>query len=80
MPSLACFRELASGGKEYRFVLVKPGHIVDSELEAVAEATADFSEACRVDDATGSTEAVGRQLSGQGYVLVEDFEVIGENA
>ena len=80
MPSLACFSESASGGKEYRFVLARPSYVVDSEPEAVAQATADFSEACRVDDATGSSEAVGRQLSGRGYVAVENFKVVGEDA
>jgi len=46
----------------------------------VAQATADFSEACRVDYATGSSEAVGRQLSGRGYIAVENFKVVGEDA
>lgn len=80
VPSLACFRELAPGEKEYRFVLAKPSSIVDSEHEAVTEATADFSEACRVDDATGSTKAMARQLSARGYVLVERFVIVGDDA
>ncbi len=80
VPSLACFRESSSGEKEYRFVLANPSHIVDSDREAVAKATADFSEACRVDDATGSFEAMGRQLSGCGYLVVENFKVVGEDA
>jgi hypothetical protein len=46
----------------------------------VAKATADFSEACRVDDATGSSEALGRQLAACGYVVVENFEIVGEDA
>jgi len=45
----------------------------------VVQATADFSEACRVDDATGSSEALGRQLSARGYVMVEDFNVIEDD-
>src|SRR5439155_16410926 len=55
-------------------------HIVDSDREAVARATADFSEACRVDDASGSIEAMGRQLSARGYVIVENFKVVDEDA
>ncbi len=77
---MACFRESPSGEKDYDFVLANPSCAVDSESEAVAQATADFSQACRVDDATGSSETMGRQLSGLGYVLVEDFKVIGEDA
>ena len=80
MPSLACFSESSSGEKEYRFVLANPSRVVDSEPEAVAQATADFSEASRVDDATGSSEALGRQLSACGYVVVENFKVVGEGA
>ena len=78
-PSLACYREAPSGEKVYRFVLANPTSVVDSELEALAQATADFSEACRVDDATGSIEALARQLSARGYVVVEDFKVVGED-
>ena len=80
VPSLACFSESAPGEKDYRFVLVNPSYVVGSEREAVARATADFSEACRLDDAMRSTEAMGRQLSARGYVLVENFKVIGEDA
>lgn len=80
MPSLACFRASSSGKKDYRFVLANPSHVVDYDREAVARATADFSEACRVDDATGSMEAMGRQLSARGYVIVENFKIVGENA
>lgn len=80
MPSLACFSESSSGEKDYRFVLANPSYVVDSEREAVAQATADFGEACRVDDATGSIEALGRELSGRGYVVVENFKVVGEDA
>lgn len=80
MPSLACFSESASGEKEYRFVLTNPCYHAASESGAVARATVDFSEACRVDDATGSGEAVGRQLAGRGYVMVENFKVVGEGA
>jgi len=80
MPSLACLGESAQGEKDYRFVLANPTCVVDSEGEAVARATADFSEACRVDDATGSVEAMGRQLSACGYVVVENFNVVGDDA
>lgn len=80
MPSLACFSEPSSGQKNYRFVLANPSHVVDSDHEAVARATTDFSEACRVDDATGSIEAMTRQLAGRGYVIVENFKVVGEDA
>ncbi len=80
VPSLACFIESPSGQREYRFVLANPSLVVDSDREAVARATADFSEACRVDDATGSVEAMGRQLSARGYVIVEDFKVVGDDA
>jgi len=80
VPSLACFSESSSGEKNYRFVMAKPSYVVDSQSEAVAQATADFSEACRVDDATGSIEALGRQLSGRGYIVVENFKVVGEDA
>jgi hypothetical protein len=80
MPSLACFRQSAQGEKEYRFVLANPTWVVDSEAEAVARATADFSEACRVDDATGSAAAMGRQLSACGYVIIENFNVVGDDA
>ena len=80
MPSLACFKESSSGEKVYRFVLANPSSIVDSEHDAVVQATTDFSEACRVDDATGSSEAMGRQLSGRGYVVVEDFKIISKDA
>jgi hypothetical protein len=78
MPSLACFRESAPGVREYSFVLVNPSDVLDSESDAVGRATADFSKACRVDDATGSIAALGRQLSGFGYVVVENFKVVGE--
>lgn len=64
MPSLACFSESPSGRKDYRFVLANPSCVVDFEHEAVAQATADFSEA--------------RRLSDRGYVSVEDFQVIDE--
>ena len=80
MPSLACFREWTSGQKHYRLVLANPSHVVDSDREALARATADFSEACRVDDASGSVEAMGRQLSGRGYVIVENFKVVDQDA
>ena len=80
MPSLACFSESAQGEKDYRFVLANPTCVVDSEGEAVARATADFSEACRVDDATRSAETMGRQLSACGYVVVENFNVVGDDA
>ena len=80
VPSLACFSESPSGQRDYRFVLANPSLVVDSDREAVARATADFSEACRVDDATGSVEAMGRQLSARGYVIVEDFKVVGDDA
>jgi hypothetical protein len=79
-PSLACFRESSSGQKEYHYVLANPRHVFDSEDGAVARAMADFSHACRVDYATGSFEAVGRQLSALGYVIIENFRVVGENA
>ena len=79
MPSLACFSESVPGEKDYRFVLANPSCVLDSEREAVAQATADFSEACRVDDATRSTEAMGRQLSARGYVVVENFKVVAED-
>ena len=62
MPSLACFKESSSGEKDYRFVLANPSCVVDFEHDAVVQATADFSNACRVDDATGSSEALGRHL------------------
>lgn len=80
VPSLACFSESSSGDKEYRCVLANPSYVVDTDREAVAQATADFSEACRVEDATGSIEAMGRQLSARGYVVVENFRVVGEDA
>lgn len=80
MPSLACFRESPSGQKDYRFVLANPSHVVSSDGEAVARASADFSEACRLDDTTGSIEAMGRQLSARGYVLVEDFKIVTEGS
>ena len=80
VPSLACLRESSSGQKHYRFVLANPSHVVDSDREAVARATADFSEASRADDASGSIEAMGRQLAGQGYVIVENFKVVDEDA
>ena len=80
MPSLAYFRESSSGEKNYRFVLANPSYVVGSQSKAVAQATADFSEACRVDDATGSIEALGRQLAGQGYVVVDDYRIIGADA
>jgi hypothetical protein len=62
--------ESSSGQNHYRFVLANPSHVVDSDREAGARATADFSEACRVDDASGSIEAMGRQLSARGYVVL----------
>src|SRR5437867_7353413 len=68
VPSLACFRESSSGQKVYRFVLANPSHVVSSDREAVARATVDFGDACRVDDATASIEALGHQLSARGYV------------
>ena len=80
MPSLACFTESSSGRKEYRFILANPSHIADSEDEALAKAASDFSEARRVDDATGSEEEMGRQLSARGYVSVKDFKVIVDDA
>ena len=80
VPSLACFRESSSGEKTYRFVLAKPSCVVGSQSKAVAQATADFSEACRVDDATVSFEAMGHQLAGLGYVVVEDFKIVDEDA
>jgi len=76
---LACFSEPTPGKKDYRFVLVNPSYVVGSGREAVARATADFSEACRVDDVMRSTEAMGRQLSGRGYVVVENFKVVGHD-
>jgi hypothetical protein len=79
MPSLACLSESA-GKKNYRFILANPSFVVDSEADAVARATADFAEACRVDDAIGSIEALGRQLSGRGYVVVENFKVVAEDS
>ena len=80
MPSLACFSESSPGKKNYRFVLANPSCVVESQREAVTQATADFSYACRVDDATGSIEAMGPQLAGQGYVVVEDFKIVGGHA
>ncbi len=80
MVSMACFRESSTGEKDYRFVLANPSHVFGCEREAVAQATVDFSEACRVDDATGSIEALGRQLSARGYVVVENFKVVGKHA
>ena len=79
VPSLACFSELDSGEKDYRFVLANPSCVLDSEREAVEQAMADFNEACRVDDATRSIEAMGRQLSARGYGVVENFKVIGKD-
>ena len=80
VPSLACFSESSSGKEVYRFILANPSDVVDSNHEAVARATADFSEACRVDDATGSIDAMGLQLPARGYVIVENFKVVGEDA
>ena len=79
VPSLTCFRETSSGGKDYRFVLANQSCVVDSENEAVKRATIDFNEACRVDDASGSVETMGHQLAARAYVVVEDFKVIGED-
>ena len=79
VPSLACLSESVPGEKDYRFVLANPSCVLESELEAVAQATADFSEACRVDDATRSAEAMGHQLSARGYVVVKNFKVVGED-
>ena len=76
VPSLACMRDTAEGEK-YEFVLANPSVVFVSEENAVAQATADFSDACRVDDATGSMNAMGAQLAGLGYVLVGDFKVVG---
>ena len=80
MPSLACFTESSSGRKKYRFILANPSHIADSEDGALAKAASDFSEARRVDDATGFEEEMGRQLSARGYVSVKDFKVIVNDA
>jgi hypothetical protein len=80
MPSLACFTEASPGRKVYQFILANTTHIAGSEDEAVAQATSDFREACRVDDATGSIEAMGHQLAARGYVNVKDFKVILDDA
>ena len=79
VPSLACFSESSSGEKDYRFVLVNPSYAVDSEDEAVAQATADLSEARRVDDAAGSSEMAARRLSARGYKVVENFSIVDED-
>ena len=80
VPSLACFRESLSGERAYRFVLAKPTSPLGSKEEAAAQATADFSEACRVDDATGSIEAMGFQLGGLGSVVIGDVEIVDPEA
>lgn len=75
---MACFSESAPSLKNYRLVLVNLNDAVESEVEAGARAAADFSEACRVDDATNFIEAMGRQLASLGYVRVDDFKIIGK--
>jgi SEC-C motif len=79
VPSLACVRDTTEGTK-YLFVLANPAAVFGAEQYALARAKSDFSEACRIDDATTSIEAMGRQLAGLGYVVVENFKVIPEDA
>jgi hypothetical protein len=78
VPSLACVRDTPQG-TQYQFVLVKLSGVCVSEENAVARANSDFSEACRVHDASSSIEAMGRQLAALDYVLVEDFKVVPED-
>ncbi len=76
MPTIAAFSESSTEGKKYSFILANPFSIVATEDAAVLQATIDFSEACRVDDATGSIEAMGLQLAVLGYDFVENFRVV----
>lgn len=80
MPSLACLRQSALGASQYQFILARTSKIFGREPDAVAQAVSDFSAACRVDDATGSAESMGRHLATLGYVRVENPRVVGEEA
>jgi hypothetical protein len=80
MPSLACLRDSAKGESEYHFILARPSTLFDREDAAVGQAMSDFSESCRVDDATGSAEAMGRHLVTLGYVRIEGPRIVREEA
>lgn len=61
------------------FVLVKPTEVFDEEDGAVAIATKDLDNAFIHKNKAGSDIAVAEYLKNQGYLSVEDFNIVKDN-
>ena len=78
-PSIACLKR-SSDSWEYHFVLVKPEDVLDDPDHATTIATTDLNSAFSVKNIGGSDEDVAMFLKEQGYLRVDDFNVVHPNS
>ena len=77
-PSIACLKQISKDEWKYHFVLVRPIEVFDEE-DAVAMATKDLNNAFIQKNSAGSDISVAEYLKNQGYLSVEDFNVVKDN-
>jgi hypothetical protein len=78
-PSIACLKQISMDDWKCHFVLVKPTEVFDEEDGAVAIATKDLDNAFIHKNKAGSDIAVAEYLKNQGYLSVEDFNIVKDN-
>ena len=78
-PSIACLKQISADEWKYHFVLVRPIEIFDEGDNAVAIAAKDLDNALIHKNKVGSDIAIAEYLRNQGYLSVEDFNIVKDN-
>lgn len=80
MPSLLCYREMTSGSWEEYYCLVKLDAEFEDEDSATALASAHVEAAFAAKEESGNAADVAIFLRNEGYIKVEGFQEIREEA